>query len=667
MPDTQLVVNHRRTHWIAWGLALLCLLASLLLFLIPNNLEILKLQEAYLPIHTAIEFFAILTSFSIFTLGWATFRNVGSNKILLLGLTSFAVGWFDLGHTLSFAGMPDLVTASGPNKAIYFWIASRLTDSVGILFVALPLLSRIGISKYRYPYLLAALVWTALWFYIILFQAHHLPLMFSPATGLTDLKIIIEWVTIAIYLLAALAFFIEARRAKTEGKDLSSHVMSSACVLFATTGLLFTSYRVVDDLFNFVGHIVKSIAFAYVYYAVFQECIAKPYNRMRRIGEEAAAASEAKSRFLANVSHEFRTPLGVISGFSELFNNKQLDAEGREWIQTIQRNSDQLRFLIDDLLDLSKAETETITLRKVFFNVNEIVEDVVNGLRLIANKKNVGLELVVDEEAPHTIANDPQRFRQILLNVIGNAIKFTTKGKVIVRLSVSGTKDLKIFVEDTGIGIPSKSIPSLFRPFSQADDSFTRHFGGTGLGLALSKKLASLMGGDLWLERSIPGQGSLFVCIIRNHIDLEVDTDVSQEPFYIALPEGAPKRELSALSILVAEDSVDNQRLLQNYLRKTPFELTMVSNGKEAVSAAKERKYDLILMDIQMPEMDGVEAAKRIRANGWAGPILALTAHAHQSERSRVLQSGFNDYLVKPISKKDLIEAISKNHKGAQM
>ncbi|MBY0315999.1 MAG: response regulator [Bdellovibrionales bacterium] len=617
----------------------------------PSTSWISNITNNYLPIHMVLEFLGILVSFGIFTVGWATYKNVRSTDILILAVVSFMVGWLDFGHTLSFSGMPDFVTASGPNKAIYFWLASRFAGSFGFLYVSLFKPGENFDHRLRGWLMLFATLWIGGWYYVLLFNIDDLPVMFVPGQGLTPLKVSLEWTIVLINLVAGFLFFKKARN-----NVVSYHWLGCTCFIFAMSGFFFTRYRDFDDLYNFAGHLYKAIGFVLLYRAVFIECVSNPYLEAQRARDEALAANTSKSRFLANVSHELRTPIAVIKGFTDILKSQTLGAEMRQWVEVISRNSKQLGLLIDDLLDLAKAENEKISIRLSKFSAVEIIDEIIQGLKLQAEKKQIQLTFTT-EDTPCFIVSDKLRFRQILTNIIGNAIKFTHKGFVAVSLKRTDGEMLEITVTDSGIGISAEHIQKLFKPFHQADDPNLRRIGGTGLGLVLSKKMANLLHGDLLIAQTEMGKGSSFVFTLKNQ----------------TLPEGseAPSREtatipydFSHLKILAAEDSEDNQYLLEMFMAPTNANLTFANNGREAVDLMNREQFDLILMDIQMPEMDGFEAVTHIRQKGWTGPIIALSAHTHQYERDRALSVGFTSYLVKPISRASLWEAVSVYSRG---
>lgn len=382
----------------------------------------------------------------------------------------------------------------------------------------------------------------------------------------------------------------------------------------------------------------------------------------------AEEANEAKSQFLANMSHEIRTPLGAILGFTDLILDPTIaDEERRRYSEVVKRNGAQLSSLIKDILDLSKIEADRLEIESVPVSVPNIAEEVIGTLWGVAEKKGVRLCLEPWENLPELIWSDPTRLRQIITNLVGNAIKFTHQGKVTIFIHGEIDRESKkpfvmVDVADNGIGISPEQSRYLFKRFSQADPSMTRTHGGTGLGLSLSKALAELMGGDLVLVKSEPGKGSTFrasfpaIPAEERSGGLYKEESTHDAPLAEHLP-------LKGVRILLAEDSADNQLLIRKYLEGEGAQIEFANDGLEAVNKAFESSYDLILMDIQMPRMSGYDATKALRSHGYSKPIIALTAHALREEREKSLEYGCDAHLTKPINRKELVQFVSDLYK----
>lgn len=377
----------------------------------------------------------------------------------------------------------------------------------------------------------------------------------------------------------------------------------------------------------------------------------------------AESANSAKSAFLANMSHEIRSPLGAIMGFSDLLKADDVTKDDiKQYVAVIDRNSNHLLRVIDDILDLAKVESGKMEIEHIDFSLQELLEDFSTLMGYRARDKGIEFEILLSEQVPSIVNSDPTRLRQILNNAVGNAIKFTDRGRVT--LSVSYTdKKLNFAVIDTGVGIADDQIDKLFQPFQQADASTTRKFGGTGLGLTLTRKLADALGGTFILKSSALGKGSVFVATIA--VDITSPSE-SIPNHLLKLPEPSKyetrpdSKLLHGMKILVVEDSPDNQVLFQLMLSKAGAISDLANDGTMGVELALSKKYDVILMDIQMPAMDGHEATKILRDKGYPGPIIALTAHAMIEERGRAKKSGFTDFLSKPIDRDDMLKLLLK-------
>jgi PAS domain S-box-containing protein len=397
-------------------------------------------------------------------------------------------------------------------------------------------------------------------------------------------------------------------------------------------------------------------------------------EELARARDQAEAAARAKSEFLANMSHELRTPLTAILGYADLLYDDDSDGGNvlshRETVDIIRSNGRHLQALIDDILDLSKIDADRMMLELGQVSPRQLVEDVLCLMQLRAREKGLSLQMDCCFPLPGQITTDALRVRQILVNLIGNAIKFTARGTVRVSVRYDAATHRQIFaVEDTGIGIQPDQLQRLFSPFSQADASMSRRFGGTGLGLSISKRLAQMLGGDITVE-STYGSGSTFTLEIvaemsPGSVMLDSEPETEAAPVAPVRPAAEPAPRLTG-RVLLAEDVPANQKLISFLLQKWGATVQVVDNGALAVDAALKAKdagapFDLILMDIQMPEMDGYTATGVLREKGYAGRIIALTAHASDDDRDRCLNSGFDGFAVKPIQR-DQLYATCREH-----
>ncbi|HMN41465.1 MAG TPA: ATP-binding protein [Phycisphaerales bacterium] len=386
----------------------------------------------------------------------------------------------------------------------------------------------------------------------------------------------------------------------------------------------------------------------------------------RRLAAQAERASHAKSEFLASMSHEIRTPLTAILGYADLLLDPALtERERREHALTIRRNGEHLLSIINGVLDLSKIEAGRMTIEALPTCPRRVLEEVCSLMSVRAAAKGITLRAEVVGSLPARVRTDPTRLRQILLNITGNAIKFTQRGGVTMRASFQPTPTpiLCFDVIDTGIGLRPEEIPRLFQAFAQADASTSRRFGGTGLGLSISRQIAGMLGGDITVA-SEHGQGSVFTVTLA----ADVVAGFSEHADELVVPRGhaAPPGRTAGLAgtrVLVVEDGPDNQRLISHHLRKAGAAVELAENGAVGLARvldAAAPPIDLILMDMQMPEMDGYEATRRLRAAGWCGPIVALTAHAMDGDRVGCMNAGCNDFLTKPIDREGLVDACAR-------
>lgn len=376
----------------------------------------------------------------------------------------------------------------------------------------------------------------------------------------------------------------------------------------------------------------------------------------------AETASQTKSDFLASMSHEIRTPLNAIIGIADLLAKTPLSPEQNKYVQIFRRAGDSLLNLINDILDLSRVETAQLELERTGFSLSDLVEKVREVVAVRAQEKGLALVCEVAADVPNGLMGDPTRLRQVLLNLLGNAIKFTESGEVALRVTAdadSAVPTLRFVISDTGIGIPGEKLDAVFERFTQADSSTTRRYGGSGLGLTISKQLVQLMGGAIQVESSV-GKGSVFSFTVP----LEIWEGAAQRT---SAPVGAgPDQPLPALNILLVEDSPDNRTITMAYLRDTPYRVEIAENGAVACEKFTAGRYDLVLMDRQMPVMDGLTATRAIRA--WEvtnqhppTPIIALTASALKGDQEKCLAAGCTAYLTKPIKEEVLLQAIREH------
>jgi PAS domain S-box-containing protein len=398
---------------------------------------------------------------------------------------------------------------------------------------------------------------------------------------------------------------------------------------------------------------------------------------LRRAREAAEAATSAKSEFLANMSHEIRTPMTAILGYADLLLDPEASASDRvSHVLTIRRNSEHLLGIINDILDLSKIEAGKMTVESIACSPARIVAEVASLMRVRAHEKNLEFVVTFETAIPERIVSDPMRLRQILMNLTGNAIKFTERGRVglLVRCDDEGARDPQITfeVEDTGIGLSREQLARIFRPFEQADASTTRRFGGTGLGLAISSELARMLGGTLTVQ-SLPRRGSSFALVLATGplVGVPMLRSLTESELLRQVDGAAIAATRVDASVLLAEDGRDNQLLISAHLKRAGATVTVADNGKLAVehalrAAGAGAPFDVILMDMQMPELDGYGATAKLRSHGYDHPIVALTAHAMAGDRERCLAAGCDDYLTKPVERGLLYAMVARHAERAR-
>ncbi len=573
-----------------------------------------------------------------------------SNVLASFGTIASLVTYFEL-VKLGFDGQYLLV---------YF-----LISAVAILVLTLNYFERFYFSRILVVILLNLTAWNALVFYGKSFNGYYVffvAIAYS-IVAFHNRQVYTRWITLGISCL---------------GLPLTDYLSHSHILpithlnsdSFSLVALVLDSVTI-TTLFVIIVLIEKSLSEKYedALNAINSNLESLVEDRTRDLNvakEDALAASRAKTQFVANISHELRTPLAAIIGFVELISDADLsEKENQKYLKIIWRNAFQLSHIIDEVLDLSKIEAKKLKINREEFLLESFLEDIRILMTIKAEEKGLAFEIVYPIPLPKRIVTDPLRLKQILVNLIGNAIKFTEHGEVRLTVNWKALAPNKVAyefdIEDTGIGIYTEDFKHLFKPFSQTDASLNRKFGGTGLGLSLSKDLASLLDGELTLVNSKPNMGTGFRLTLNCFTFTDANDSTSGNRN--VTPDGKNAVESQLLcgkNILVVDDSEDNQLLVGRYLESAGAQVQFANNGQEALNkfSKSEDNYSAVLMDLQMPVLDGYETTRIFRKNGYKLPIIALTAGAKKAERDKALFEGFSDYLTKPIQRQELILTI---------
>jgi len=380
--------------------------------------------------------------------------------------------------------------------------------------------------------------------------------------------------------------------------------------------------------------------------------------------QKAFSVSRAKSEFLANISHELRTPMSGVLGMIDIVLDSQLGADQRENLETAKGCANTLLALLNDILDLSKIEAGKMMLERIPYDVRAVAQDCVKSLAPRCRQKGIAIRAEVDPSIPAQLLGDPLRVRQILTNLLSNAVKFTERGGVVLRAGARESTNPNLLlcfeVADTGTGIPKDKQSAIFEEFTQADGSISRKYGGTGLGLAITRRLVEMHSGSIRVE-SEPGRGSTF--FVELYAELPAATAASNQPTLTQAALRKPRAAAKRYRILVAEDNLVNQKVVSTVLTKHGYGVQLAGDGRQALQHLEESRFDLVLMDVQMPGLDGIQATRHIRGNPKYAdlPVIAMTAHAMNGDRERCLAAGMNGYLSKPVSPAHLLDVIASH------